>query len=189
VSCRVGLNGSTTGPDWAELNESCRARPTSYRPGPSTTAQLILWAGLGPLPIVTGRAHTESNYTGRGPTHLLQAKFSGLTRPHVCGARAGQQVSLRCRCWVEIQSDPTLITTVANNGMLGRSWTTVTSRSCIFTNRLVQYKSVYRCTYIRRGPKLNGHLSVHLDVEGWNKRLRAPYSTGLGCPYDLTFTY
>jgi hypothetical protein len=167
---------------------SCPPNELPARPKHGPT-HLILQAGLGPLPVVTGRAHAESNYTGRGPIHLLQTKFSGLTRPHVCGARAGQQVSLRFRCWVEIQSDPTLITTVANNGMLGRSWTTVTSRSGIFTNRLVQYKSVCRCTYIRRGPKLNGHLSVHLDVEGWNKRLRAPYSTGLGCPYDLTFTY
>jgi hypothetical protein len=50
VSCRAGLNGPTTGPDRAELNGSCRARPTGCWLGPST-ARLVLWAGSGPLPV------------------------------------------------------------------------------------------------------------------------------------------
>jgi hypothetical protein len=51
VSCRAGLNGPTTGPDWAELNGSCRARPTGCQSGPST-ARLMLRTGPGLLPVV-----------------------------------------------------------------------------------------------------------------------------------------
>jgi hypothetical protein len=80
VSCRAGLNGPTTRPDRVELNGSCRARPTSCRPGPSTT-RLVLQAGPGPLPIVSGHARAGPNHAGRGLAHLPRAKFSGLATP------------------------------------------------------------------------------------------------------------
>jgi hypothetical protein len=77
MSCRIGLNGPSTGPDRAELNESCRARPMGCRLGPST-GRLVLQAGSGPLPVVLGRAQAGPNHAGRGPAHLPRAKFSGL---------------------------------------------------------------------------------------------------------------
>jgi hypothetical protein len=77
VSCHVGLNGPTTGPDRAELNRSCRARPTGCRLGPST-ARLVLRAGLDPLPVVPSRAHVGPNHAARELAHLSRAKFSGL---------------------------------------------------------------------------------------------------------------
>jgi hypothetical protein len=77
VSFHAGLNGPTTGPDRAELNGSCRACPMGCWPSPSM-ARLVLWAGPGPLPIVPGCAHAGPNHAGRGPAHLLWAKFSGL---------------------------------------------------------------------------------------------------------------
>jgi hypothetical protein len=63
VSCHAGLNVRTTGLDRAELNGSCRDHLTGCRPGPST-ARLVIQAGPGPLPIVSGCAHTEPNCAG-----------------------------------------------------------------------------------------------------------------------------
>jgi hypothetical protein len=40
-----------------------------------STAQLVLQASPGPLPIVLGRARAGPNHTGHGSTHLPQVKF------------------------------------------------------------------------------------------------------------------
>jgi hypothetical protein len=62
---------------------SCWAHPTGCRPGPST-ARLVLQAGPGPFPAVSGRAHVGPNSIGLVPAHLTQANFFGISCPSLC---------------------------------------------------------------------------------------------------------